>query len=61
MQLCSAAGRIAPRGVLPGHGPRGEEGALSTEEVPKERDSTELHDAKTSVCALYLLVFTFAK
>lgn len=38
---------------LQGKGPRGEEGALSTEEVPKDRVSVELHDAKMSQSALF--------
>ena len=47
--------------VLQGKGPRGEEGVLSAQKVPKDRVSVELHDAKMSVCAVYLLVFNFAK
>lgn len=38
---------------LPGKGPREEEGALSTEDVPKDRVSVELHDAKMSQSVLF--------
>lgn len=39
--------------VLPGKGPRGEDGTLSVEEVPKDRVSVELYNAKMSQSVLF--------
>ena len=51
--LLAARPSNALRVVLPGKGPRREEGALSMEEVPKDGVSVELHDAKMSQSVLF--------